>query len=157
MLAAWLMGGDHWHGLVTALTGLAVAAGMIWTTRTGASWALGREAMGFGDVTLMAMVGSWIGWQACLLVCVLGVFIGLVHGVGQLLRHSESELPFGPSLCLATVIVIVGWRPLWAAAGPQFGRPLELATVVALVIGLTAVTLWAWQRLRGDSPDAENT
>ena len=156
ILAAWLVGGDHWRGLITALTGLAVAAGMIWATRAGASRALGREAMGFGDVTLMAMVGSWIGWQACVLVCVLGVFIGLVHGVGQLLRHSESELPFGPSLCLATTIVIVGWRPLWAATGPQFGRPLELATVVALVISLTAVTLWAWQRLLRTSSDTKD-
>lgn len=151
--AAWLIGGDHWTGLVTAVAGLAGAAGMIWATRAGASRALGREAMGFGDVTLMAMVGSWIGWQACVLVCMAGVFIGLVHGVGQLLRHAESELPFGPSLCLGTVIVIAGWRPIWAAAGPQFAQPLELATVVALVIGLTAVTLWGWQRLRNAARD----
>lgn len=149
IVATWLIGGPHWTGLVTALVGLVGAAGMIWATRIGASLALGREAMGFGDVTLMAMVGSWIGWQACVLVCMLGVFIGLAHGVGQLLRHAESELPFGPSLCLGTVVVILGWRWLWATAGPQFARPLELATVVAVVIGLTAVTLWAWQRLRG--------
>jgi leader peptidase (prepilin peptidase)/N-methyltransferase len=151
ILAAWLVGSDHWAGLITALTGMTTAAGMIWATRVGASRALGREAMGFGDVTLMAMVGSWIGWQACVLVCVIGVFIGLVHGVGQLLCHSESELPFGPSLCLATALVIVGWRPIWAAAGPQFTRPVELVTVVVLVIGLTAITLWGWQRLRGIS------
>ncbi len=151
--AAWLTGGPHWAGLVTALVGLIGAAGMIWATRIGASLALGREAMGFGDVTLMAMVGSWIGWQACVLVCMLGVFIGLVHGLSQLLRHAESELPFGPSLCLGTVVVMLGWRQLWAASGPQFDRPLELATVVALVIGLTAVTLWAWQRLRGGAAE----
>lgn len=151
--AAWLTGGPHWAGFVTALVGLIGAAGMIWATRIGASLALGREAMGFGDVTLMAMVGSWIGWQACVLVCMLGVFIGLVHGLSQLLRHAESELPFGPSLCLGTVVVMLGWRQLWAASGPQFDRPLELATVVALVIGLTAVTLWAWQRLRGGAAE----
>ena len=52
--------------------------------------------------------------------------------------------------------MIVGWRPLWAATGPQFGRPLELATVVALVISLTAVTLWAWQRLRRTSSDTKD-
>jgi prepilin signal peptidase PulO-like enzyme (type II secretory pathway) len=57
---AWLAGGDHWAGLVTALLGLLVAAGIIWATRAGASRALGREAMGFGDVTLMAMAGSWL-------------------------------------------------------------------------------------------------
>ena len=148
IVTAWLIGGDHWTGLITALMGLAVSAGMIWATRAGASRALGREAMGFGDVTLMAMVGSWLGWQPCVLVCMFGVFIGLVHGVIQLLRHSESELPFGPSLCLATGLVVVCWKPLWSATSPQFAQPLELATVVALVIGLTAITLWGLQWLR---------
>jgi leader peptidase (prepilin peptidase) / N-methyltransferase len=151
LLAAWLVGGDHWAGLITALVGLAVAGGMIWATRAGASSALGREAMGFGDVTLMAMAGAWLGWQACLLACVLGVFIGLVHGMLQLVRHSESELPFGPSLCLGLATVVLSWRPLWATAGPQFERPLELAIVVTLVIVMTAATLWAWSRLRSRS------
>ena len=149
ILAAWLAGGDHWAGLVSALVGLAVAAGMIWAVRAGASRALGREAMGFGDVTLMAMAGAWLGWQACLLACVLAVFIGLAHGLVQLVRHAESELPFGPSLCLGLAAVVIAWRPVWAAAAPQFERPGELATVVALVIAMTALTLAAWTRLRG--------
>ncbi|MEX1075485.1 MAG: A24 family peptidase [Pirellulales bacterium] len=148
IVAVWLVGGGHWAGLVTGLVGLTVAGGLIWATRLGASWALGREAMGFGDVTLMAMAGAWLGWQACLLACLLAVFLGLVHGLGQLLRHAESELPFGPSLCLGLVIVVVAWQRLWDAASPQFERPLELALVAGLVIGLTAITLWAWARLR---------
>jgi len=97
------------------------------------------------------MAGAWLGWQACLLACLLAVFIGLFHGVSQLLRHSESELPFGPSLCVGLAVVVLGWRPLWAAAGPQFERPLEMAIVVTLVILMTAATLWAWTRLRGRS------
>lgn len=148
---AWARGGDHWAGLVASLLGLTVAAGMVWATRVGASAALGREALGFGDVTLMAMVGAWIGWQACVLVCMLAVFIGLGHGVLQLLRTAGSELPFGPSLCLATAAVVVWWRPLWQLAGPQFARPGEMVAVVALVIVLTAATLWAWQRVRNRS------
>lgn len=148
IVAVWLVGGSHWAGLVTGLVGLTVAGGLIWATRLGASWALGREAMGFGDVTLMAMAGAWLGWQACLLACLLAVFLGLVHGLGQLLRHAESELPFGPSLCLGLVIVVVVWQRLWDAASPQFERPLEMALVAGLVIGLTAITLWAWARLQ---------
>lgn len=149
LTAAWSVGGHHWAGLVTALIGLLVSAGIIWATRAGASRALGREAMGFGDVTLMAMAGAWLGWQACLLACLLAVFIGLFHGVSQLLRHSESELPFGPSLCLGLGLVILAWRSIWTAAEPQFERPLEMALVVGLVIGMTALTLWGWARLKG--------
>jgi prepilin signal peptidase PulO-like enzyme (type II secretory pathway) len=149
IVAAWLAGGHHWAGLVTAVVGLTVAAGMIWAVRAGASHALGREAMGFGDVTLMAMAGAWLGWQACLLACVLAVFIGLAHGLIQLVRHAESELPFGPSLCLGLAVVVVAWRPLWATAAPQFERPVELAAVVVLVIAMTAITLAVWARMRG--------
>jgi prepilin signal peptidase PulO-like enzyme (type II secretory pathway) len=149
IVAAWLAGGHHWAGLATALVGLTVAAGMIWAVRAGASRALGREAMGFGDVTLMAMAGAWLGWQACLLACVLAVFIGLGHGLMQLVRHAESELPFGPSLCLGLAVVVVAWRPLWATAAPQFERPVELAAVVVLVIAMTAITLAVWARMRG--------
>lgn len=148
LVGFWRMGGDHWAGLVTSLIGLGVAAGMIWATRVGASSALGREALGFGDVTLMAMAGSWLGWQACVLACGLAVFIGLAHGIVQLVRHSDSELPFGPSLCLGLVAVVVLWRPIWAAAADQLGRPLELTLVVTLVILMTAVTLWVWMRFR---------
>ena len=146
--AAWWIGGLAWNGLLSGLAGLVVAAAMIWLTRAGASRALGREAMGFGDVTLMAMVGSWLGWQACVLTCFIAVFVGLVHGGLQVLFHRETELPFGPSLCLGAAAVVVAWRPLWARAAASFERPLEMAAVIAAVIGLTAVSLMVWRRLR---------
>jgi leader peptidase (prepilin peptidase)/N-methyltransferase len=146
--AAWWTGGLAWRGLLSGLTGLLVGMAMIWLTRAGASRALGREAMGFGDVTLMAMMGAWLGWQACVLVCFLAVFIGLVHGMLQLVLRRESELPFGPSLCLAAALVVVCWRPLWRRVGVFFAEPLDMAAVIAAVIGLTAVSLLVWRRLR---------
>ena len=36
------------------------------------------------------------------------VLLGVVHGVAQIVRHRESELPFGPSLCAGTVAIVVG-------------------------------------------------
>lgn len=148
VIGGWLVGGDHWRGLVSALAGVIVSAGIVWLTRAGASLALGREAMGLGDVTLMAMVGAWLGWQACVLACFLAVFIGLAHGVALLVIHGEAELPFGPSLCAAAAVVVLAWRPLWERAEVFFERPLEMAAVVGAVIGLTGATLWAWHRVR---------
>jgi leader peptidase (prepilin peptidase)/N-methyltransferase len=151
VVGGWLAGGDHWRAIASALAGVVVSAGIVWLTRAGASLALGREAMGLGDVTLMAMVGAWLGWQPCVLACFLAVFIGLAHGVVQLVIHGEAELPFGPSLCAATGVVVLAWRPLWERSAVFFERPLEMAGVVGTVIGLTGATLWAWHRARGFS------
>ena len=148
MLAAWT-GGMRFAAVESSLIGLAVSAGLVWLTRAGASLALGREAMGMGDVTLMAMVGAWLGWQPAVLTFFLATFIGLGHGLFQLLRHRENELPYGPSLCLAAVIVTIAWRPIWQLTASFFADPLQLGLVLGLVVLLTAVTLFVWQRLRG--------
>lgn len=149
IVAAWWHGGERFAGLGSSLAGVAVAAGLVWSVREGASRALGREAMGLGDVTLMAMVGAWVGWQAAVLAFFLAAFLGLAHGLVQVLRHRESELPYGPSLCLASVMVIVGWRWLWPLVEGTFADPLLLAVVLGAVVGLTAVTLSVWRWLRG--------
>jgi leader peptidase (prepilin peptidase)/N-methyltransferase len=146
--AAWLVGGRRFLALESALVGMAVSGGIVWATRAGASRALGREAMGLGDVTLMAMVGAWLGWQPCVLVFFLATFLGLAHGLFQLLRHKENELPFGPSLCLAAALVVVAWRPIWLSAAPSFAEPVRLAAVVAAVVSLTALTLFVWRLVR---------
>ena len=56
----WWVGGLHWRALLTSLVGLAFGGGMIWAVRIIGTVALRREAMGFGDVTLMAMVGAFV-------------------------------------------------------------------------------------------------
>jgi len=148
MVAAWWWGGWRHAALMASLAGIGAGGTLVWATRAGASAAMGREAMGLGDVTLMAMMGAWLGWQPCVLICMGGVFIGLVHGVFQLVMRQESELPFGPSLCLAGVLVVAGWRSAWQRTGPAFAHPIEMAAVVVAVVTLTGIALWAWRRVR---------
>ena len=40
---------------------------IVWGGRIVATHALKMEAMGFGDVTLVAMIGAYLGWQPCLM------------------------------------------------------------------------------------------
>lgn len=151
--AAWWHGGDHWLALVSAVVGMTAGMGLVWATRIGASRALGREALGFGDVTLMAVIGAWLGWQGALATCCIAVIVGLAHGLVQFVLARDNELPFGPSLCLGAGLVVVGWRPLWERLDPVFERPLEVVAVAAAVIVLTALTLAAWWRLGGRPAD----
>ncbi len=143
----WL-GGVRLAALESGMIGLAVSAGIVWFTRAGASLALGREAMGMGDVTLMAMVGIWLGWQPAVLIFFLATFIGLVHGLFQLVMHRENELPFGPSLCLAAVLVTLFWQFVWDWASVLFDDVVQLGMVLGLVVLLTAVTLFLWRWMR---------
>ena len=66
-----------------------------------------REAMGFGDVKFIAMIGAFLGWQAVLLTVFVASISGAVFGLTQklLLRDSWSQpLPFGPYLAVGAFV-----------------------------------------------------
>ena len=73
--------------------------------------------MGFGDVTLMAMIGAFLGWQAGLLVFFLAPFAGIVLGLLVVVLRRDSEIPYGPFLCLGAVAVLVFWASFWRLHG----------------------------------------
>jgi leader peptidase (prepilin peptidase)/N-methyltransferase len=65
-----------------------------------------REAMGGGDVKLMAMIGSFLGWQKALLIFFIAPVFGAAAGVVLKMRDGRDVIPYGPFLSLAAVIVI---------------------------------------------------
>ncbi len=68
---------DSW---LRALAGVAVGGGVIWAIRILGGWILKKEAMGLGDVKLLAFIGAFVGpvWvlYALVLGCLGGAFIG---------------------------------------------------------------------------------
>jgi leader peptidase (prepilin peptidase) / N-methyltransferase len=135
-LVAWQSPATHWAGLLTASVGMAAGGGVIWVVRVVGSAALKREAMGFGDVTLMAMIGTFVGWQASLLIFFLAPFLALAIGIAQWIVHRKHEIPYGPFLCLATLGVMVWWPEVWAWGY----RIFELGWIVpALLAGCMAL------------------
>jgi prepilin signal peptidase PulO-like enzyme (type II secretory pathway) len=113
VVAFWFWSGPSWVALLSGLAGMAGGGGLVWMVRIVAAVVLKREAMGFGDVTLLAMIGALLGWQSCLVIFFLAPLTGVVLGVLQWLLRREKEIPFGPFLCLATAVLIVGWQPVW--------------------------------------------
>ena len=65
-------------GLYDALIGACVGAGAIAITGWIGELALKKEAMGFGDVTLMAVVGAHLGANRTLLTVFVGAVLGAV-------------------------------------------------------------------------------
>ncbi len=140
----------HWHSLFGALVGLGVGGGLVWSIRIVAGHMLGKEAMGFGDVTLMAMIGAFLGWQASVLTFVFAPFGGMLIALFQLIIIRRNELAFGPYLCGAALIVLIGWQWVWPwAAGSFFwigGLHLALLLLGSLVA--MAVMLYGLQLIK---------
>jgi prepilin signal peptidase PulO-like enzyme (type II secretory pathway) len=156
---AWFAGGAAWQGLLTAVVGMAVSGCVVWAVRIVASTALGKEAMGFGDVTLMMMIGAYLGWQAGLLVFFLAPFAGLVVGVAQWVLRRDDEIPYGPFLCLAASALVVAWADLWSRSEALFalGPVVPAVLVVCLVLLGVILAVWRWVKVRllGMSEDSE--
>lgn len=109
----WIRQHRHWHGLAWSFAGLFAGGAITWFVRWLSSLLIGQESLGLGDVTLMMMIGSFVGWQpvmfAFLIAPLCAVFVGLA--VRQL--TGKPYLPYGPYLSLATVVVLLTWNKLW--------------------------------------------
>lgn len=152
IVGVWLLGGDHWNGLLSALVGMIGGGAMVWATRIVGSLAMQREAMGFGDVTLMMMVGAFLGWQAGVVIFFVAPFAGLVAGIFQLLFFRDNEIPYGPYLCLGTLVVMVRWADVWNTKpmGLQelFGAGWFIPAALMVVTVLLGILLWMIQLVK---------
>jgi prepilin signal peptidase PulO-like enzyme (type II secretory pathway) len=138
----WLWAGPSWRGLLTALVGVAGGAGIVWVVRVIAVTTLKKEAMGFGDVTFLAMVGAFVGWQAALVAFFAAPLAAVFIGIAQWLLGRGNELPYVPYLALATTVVVVAWADVWNWGAPFFGLGFLIPVVLVVCLGLMAGMLW---------------
>jgi leader peptidase (prepilin peptidase)/N-methyltransferase len=103
-----------------AVLGAAVGGAIPYAVIVIYRWLRGAEGMGLGDVKLLAMVGSFLGWRGVLLTLGLGATAGAA--VGLLLialgrGRRDTELPFGTFLAGAATLVLFAGHPVMAALG----------------------------------------
>lgn len=70
----------------------------------------GKEAMGFGDVKLMAGLGLYFGLANIILVTLVAFLLGAVISIILLVtkvRKTSEYIPFGPFIVMACFIVMV--------------------------------------------------
>lgn len=112
-LPQWMKDHQHLHGLAWSLAGLLTGAGLTQLARMLAQSLLGFPALGSGDVTLMAMIGAFMGWQPVLCVLSLAPLAGILVGLPAFIFTRRSFIAFGPYLCFAAVAVLCLWRSIW--------------------------------------------
>ena len=97
------------QALGVALLGAAVGFGMLWLIAIAGEWMFKQEAMGGGDIKMMAMVGAFLGWQGTLLTVFLGALIGSLIFVPLSLIGRKQLVPFGIFLAIgAAATYLVG-------------------------------------------------
>ncbi len=143
------------RALLFSLAGMSAGAALTWTVRAVSSWLFRQEAMGFGDVKLMAAIGAFVGWQDVLLTFFLACALGAIVGVAHRLVTGDLFICFGPFLVAGALLsmfvgefvqefLFVTW-PTWQRANPA--SPLLL-----LVLAIVAVLLLVVIVKRGRSP-----
>ncbi len=105
------------RALAGSLLGYLVAGSAVWITRIGGTLAANKEAMGMGDVHLLAAAGAALGWIDPLLAFFTAPFFGIAWAILGLTFHrffrtAGSALPYGPHLAAATVLVVL-CKPLF--------------------------------------------
>jgi leader peptidase (prepilin peptidase)/N-methyltransferase len=107
-----LHGQPEWLvSLAGAFLGALVGGGSLWLV--GALWKLlrGVDAMGLGDVKMMAGVGALLGWRLSLLTIFAGAFAGALIGIAVLSRQKgktlQTQIPFGIFLGTGAIISLL--------------------------------------------------
>lgn len=74
------------------------------------------DAMGMGDVKLMAPIGLFLGWKLCLLALLISVFLGGVVSMALMIlriKKRKDTVAFGPFIVMGTFATIMyGWDML---------------------------------------------
>lgn len=86
-----------------SLAGLLVGAGIIKIAGDIGKYVFKKDAMGGGDVKLMAMIGAFLGWKMVFLTLFFGSIIGAAIGIVWKLFTGKEYIPFGPFLSVGAV------------------------------------------------------
>ena len=108
--------------------GYLCGAALVWTVRILGTLAFGKEAMGLGDVHLLAAIGAVLGWQHAAVVFFIAPFIGLamtavIAGMGRMAKGEVRVVPYGPYLAAAAVAWMLFTDPLRTLSDILFEWP----------------------------------
>ena len=93
-------------GFLDAVIGAGAGFALLWVVAQAGAWVFKEEAMGGGDVKMMAMVGSFVGWRGVLLTVFAGAALGSAIFV-PLSFKKKRLVPFGVFLAVGAAVTYV--------------------------------------------------
>jgi leader peptidase (prepilin peptidase)/N-methyltransferase len=105
-------------GPLMSFIGILAGGGVLWGIAEIWLWIRKVDAMGFGDVKMLGMVGAFLGVKSVLLVFILSSMIGGIVGASLMASRRASmatKVPYGTMIAVAALIAslygerIVAW------------------------------------------------
>ena len=96
--------------LVDSLLGLLLGGGLFYLIAF-----LTKGGMGGGDIKLIAMIGSFLGWPGALFTIFSGALLGSLVGIALMLlgrKGRKDKVPFGPFLSCGAILFILSGQDL---------------------------------------------
>jgi leader peptidase (prepilin peptidase)/N-methyltransferase len=89
--------------IVQSLVGAIVGGAVLWIVAVVGTWAFKKEAMGGGDIKMLAMIGAFLGWRGALLTIFLGALAGTIVFV-PIAWKTDKLVPFGVFLAVGAAL-----------------------------------------------------
>ena len=95
---------SRWLSLGRSVMGALVGGGLLYVTGVIGDLIFRKESMGGGDVKLLAMAGSLLGWKLVLLTFFIAPLFALPPGLFMLLTKRSHVIPYGPFLSIGLIV-----------------------------------------------------
>ncbi|MEM9345190.1 MAG: prepilin peptidase [Planctomycetota bacterium] len=103
-----------WYYVLAGCTlGYLVGGGVIWVTRILGTLAFNKEAMGLGDVHLLAAIGVVLGWHEAVFLSIfiapfLAILVTAALAIAAALKKGVARvIPYGPYLAGGALIILI--------------------------------------------------
>ena len=90
-----------------SLMGILIGGGILYAVTWGYYLLTKKIGMGGGDIKLLAMIGSFLGWKSIPFIIFISALTGSIIGISYILikKHDKHyEIPFGPFLAFAALL-----------------------------------------------------
>ena len=95
--------------LMNSVLGVLAGGGSLWIVAWTYHRITGKDGMGGGDIKLLAMIGTLVGWQGVLFTIFVSSAVGTIIGMTVMLvkgKNMKFAVPFGPFLSIGAVTYI---------------------------------------------------
>ena len=93
--------------LMASLLGVFTGAGSMFLMGFLGELVFHRQAIGGGDIKLMAMIGAFVGWKLVLLTFFMAPVLGSGFALFARLKKRDREIPYAPYMALAALISLL--------------------------------------------------